>query len=133
MPDTHDLANTRPVFNTRGSVVAAWFVATVVAWPILTIAITFLWSLGVAAILNVFDPGLLRSEILVLFMSYVISPSLFFASAIVTALAGSKFCRYLTTGRSDLQSLASDIRTLLVAIVVITAVVATYGWAELGH
>lgn len=133
MLDTHHLANNRPVFNTRGGVVAVWFVAIVVAWPILTIAITFVWSLGVAAILDVFDPGLFRSEMLVLFMSYVISPPLFFASAIVTALVGSKFCRYITTDSSDSQLLAFDIRTLVAVMIVITAAVAMYGWVALGY
>jgi len=116
------------IFDTRGSVLAAWFVSVVVVWPILCLIVTIAVCLCVQAVWVMLHPDS-DGTALGMMMGLAVAPPVFALSAIVTAVACYKACRYLTVSWREAKPLAFEFSTVM--SVLISLVVAFVFWAVL--
>lgn len=116
------------IFDTRGSVLAAWFVSVVVVWPILCLIVTIAACLCVEAVVVMLHPDWDGATIGMM-MSFAVAPPVFALSAIVTAGACYKTCRYLTVSWREAKPFAFEFSTVM--SVLISLVVAFVFWAVL--
>lgn len=112
MNENRRQGNLRNIFDTRGSVLAAWFIAVIVIWPILCACVAIVCLLCVSSILATLDPGL-EGPAIGMIMSFVYLPPVLAALAVVTAIACYKICRYLTASWRESKPFAFETGTLM--------------------
>lgn len=128
MADPHRPSGFRQVFNTRASVLAAWFIFIVVVWPVLWLFVLVSCLLCVDAILTTLYPGLERAAVGMI-ISFEYLPPVFFASAVVAAIGCYKAGRYVIAPWRESKPLACEIGTA--TVVLIATAVAFVFWAWL--
>jgi hypothetical protein len=128
MPNTRRPSDYRPPFDTRASVLAAWFIFIVAIWPILTVVI-FAVGLGVVfTVLETLYPGMAEPGGGLQAASFVLGPPLLLVSAVVAAIACYKTCRYITVPLHESKPLAFEPRTVMAVFVVLVALFALWQW-----
>ena len=130
MADTRRPAERRPVFDTRASVLAAWFISIVAVWPILTFFVALACGLCVFLILAALYPES-SAEVNSVVVGLDFGLPIFLVSPIVAAIASYKICRRVTAPWNEARPLAFEIDTVIVLLVALIAAFAFWalcGW-----
>jgi hypothetical protein len=125
MPDTRRPSEYRPLCDTRGSVVAAWFIFVLVVWPILTsllFVVCFYLVVGVYTALGVLP----WPESAITFGPFL--PFVGIASPIAAAIACYKACRLITVPLSESKPLAFEASTVVAVIIAMIVAIAFWAW-----
>ena len=123
MTDTETSAGRRRRFETRSSVLAAWFVSVVVVWPILSVFVAALCFLLLAVVLQALYPDLAQpGGGLTDLLGLVFGLPVILVAAVVAAIACSKTCRSLTVPLHQSRPLAFEIGPVMAVLIALTAV-----------
>lgn len=133
MTHTHPSAGRRHLFETRSSVLAAWFVTVVVVWPILSIVVTLLCFLFLAVVLPALYPDLAKpGGGLGDLIGLAFGVPIILGSAVVAAIVCFKSCRFITVPLNQSKPLAFEIGPVMAVLIALTAAALTLCWLSTG-
>jgi hypothetical protein len=135
MADTGRPPTLRHVFDTRASVLAAWFIFGVVIWPILWFIVSGVCLFSVWMVVTTLYPEFTDPDSGIgdlIGLAY--GPPIFLVSAVVAAITCYKTCGYLTVPWNEAvpwnqsKPLASEIGTVMAVLIVLTLAFAFWAW-----